>query len=93
MNYFSSPSYERTEKIFLYRQLGMPLRKIGEKFDLSAEHIRRILFKRDRQVKAHKAAEKLESDTFLVHLLAPMYNPGKHAAKAAIALQVKLGGE
>lgn len=53
IEYFHWDGYRRVEEMFLYRQLGMSLAKIGKKYGITTERVRQILVKRERNSMAN----------------------------------------
>lgn len=86
MHYFTGPEYQRVEKMYLYRQLGMPFKQIGKKFDLSTERVRQILEKRNRLAISYIAQQDAAASGVCVASLNSNYNPKTHAVKAALSL-------
>ena len=86
VNYFTSPKYERIEKMFLYRQLDMPLRLIGEKFGVSGCRVSQLLEQREKMARHYVEQQKQEDIDLLEVFISKQYNPRTHAAKAAWSL-------
>lgn len=83
MDYFESQDYrERIELMFYYRQLGMSLARIADKWGLSRERVRCILNNRERRVSTLSYQnDTSDEDRHAPALIAILgtHRPGVHA--------------